>query len=63
MRVLLVHPGAHVLEIYLPLEPLGLERVAGRCGGRTRSGSSTAISSLGLLRRAGRLQPAAVGFS
>jgi hopanoid C-3 methylase len=67
MRVLLVHPGALMYsEIFLRLEPLGLERVASAL---TDAGHEVRMTDLQVYRRTelerevARFRPEAVGFS
>jgi len=67
MRVLLVHPSALMYsEIFLRLEPLGLERVASALlddGHEVRLIDLQVYRRGDLEREAARFQPEAVGFS
>jgi radical SAM superfamily enzyme YgiQ (UPF0313 family) len=67
MRVLLVHPSALMYsELYLRLEPLGLERVAAAiraAGHDVRLLDLQLFSHRDYLRALRRFQPQAVGFS
>ena len=67
MRVLLVHPGPLMYsEIYLRLEPLGLERVATAlraAGHDVRLIDLQAFSARDYVQELDDFKPAAVGFS
>jgi hopanoid C-3 methylase HpnR len=67
MRILLVHPSALMYsQLYLRLEPLGLERVGAalrRAGHRVRMVDLQVYSEAELWRAFDELSPTAVGFS
>ncbi len=67
MRLLLVHPSALMYsEIFLRLEPLGLERVAAaaqEAGHEVRAVDLQVLRSRDLERTVAEFRPEAVGFS